>query len=103
MFKLRFGLGWGFRAYARILLFGPLLATCASRLHLFILRLILPRPHLRRRLCVCACILLDIFVLSLSLSLSLSLLPLDVSVYLSFFSALLPSNDSAKEQRQVRS
>jgi hypothetical protein len=40
---------------------------------------------------------------SLSLSLSLSLLPLGVSVYLSIFSADLPSSVSAKKQRQVQS
>ena len=51
---------------------------------LFLLPLIPPLPLLRRRLCVCACIRLDV--------LSLSLLPLDVSVYLSIFSARLPSN-----------
>jgi hypothetical protein len=41
--------------------------------------------------------------LSLSLALSLSLLPLDVSVYLSIFSARFPSNVNAKKQRQVQS
>jgi hypothetical protein len=61
------------------------------------LPLILPLPHLRRRRCVCACIRLDMF------SFSLSLLPLEVSVYLSIFSARLPSNVSAKKQRQVQS
>jgi hypothetical protein len=55
----------------------------------------LPLPPLRRRLCVCACIRLDMFSLSLSLS--------HVSVYLSIFSARLPSNVSAKKQRQVQS
>jgi hypothetical protein len=38
-----------------------------------------------------------------SLSLSLSLLPIDVSVYLSIFSARLRSNAFAKKQRQVQS
>ena len=54
----------------------------------FLLPLILPLPHLRRRLCVCACIRLEM----LSLSLSLSLLHLEASVYLAIFSARLPPN-----------
>jgi hypothetical protein len=58
-------------------------------------------PHLRRRLCVCACIRLD--MLSLSLSLSLSRVPLDISLYISLFSACLPSNVSAKKKRHVQS
>ena len=74
---------------------------------LFLLPPILPLPDLRRRLCVYACIRLGMFSLSrsisLPLSLSLSLLPLDVSVYLSSFSAHHPSNVSAKKQRQVQS
>jgi hypothetical protein len=43
------------------------------------------------------------YVLSLSLSLYLSLLPINVSVYLSIFSACLRSNAFAKKQRQVQS
>jgi hypothetical protein len=66
---------------------------------LFLLPLIPPLPHLRRRLCVCACIRLDM----LSLSLSLSLLPPEVSVNLSIFFARLPSNVLAIRQRQMQS
>jgi hypothetical protein len=61
--------------------------------------LILPLPDLQRCLSVCACIRPDMFSLSLSLSLS----PIDVSVYLSIFSACLRSNAFAKKQRQVQS
>ena len=43
------------------------------------------------------------YVRSLSLALSLSLLSLEVSVNLSIFFAHLPSNVSAKKQRQVQS
>jgi hypothetical protein len=45
--------------------------------HLFLLSLILPLPHLRRRLCVSACVHLDTFSISFShFYLSMSLISL---------------------------
>jgi hypothetical protein len=105
MFKLRLGLGWGFRAYARILLFGALLAACGSRFHVFLLCLILHRPHLRRRLCVCACILLDRFTLSLSLSPYLNLYTTSRCLCISLFLLCRSTLECLckKKQRQMQS
>ena len=102
--QLRLGIGWGFRASARTTFFGALRAMSGSRLcssssyyH--------SSYFASSSSSLCLCLHPTRYVLSfslslslsfsISLSLSLSLLPLEVSVYLSIFSARLPSNVSA--------
>jgi hypothetical protein len=99
---LRRGWGWGggFEPMRESPSSGPSEPRVGLDCFFVLLPFSLPLPKLRRRLCVCACIRIDMFSLSLSmtstsLSLSLSLVPLDVSVYLSTF--------SATEQMQVQS
>jgi hypothetical protein len=89
-------------ADAQMLIFNkPHMESCLLGVHdlevswtsldcVFLLPLILPLQHLRRRLCDCACIRLDMFSLSLCLSLSLSLslshYYLSMSLYISLSS-----------------
>ena len=95
--QLRLGIGWGFQPLRESPHSEPSEPCLGFDFPSLLLPpLILPLPHLCRRLCVCAYIHpIWLCSFSLSLSLFLSLLPLEVSVYLSIFSARLPSNVSA--------
>jgi hypothetical protein len=75
--EVRVGVGVS-TLYENPLLRGPLGHVWVS-IVFFLLPLILPLPHLRRRLCVCASIRLDMF----SLSVSLSHYYLSMSLYIS--------------------
>ena len=95
MFKLRLGLG--FQTYARI----PLLGALWTRVGLD--RFVSSSSFSSSSASSSSSLCLRLHPPRYGLSLSLSLLPLEVSVYLSIFSARLPSNVLAIRQRQVQS
>ena len=82
MFKLRFGLGWGFEPMLESPSSGPSEPRLGFECLFVLVSLMISLPHLRRRLCVCACIRRDMFSLSLSLSLTTTSLCLGISLYL---------------------
>jgi hypothetical protein len=97
----RLGVGGGVEPNRESQSSGPSEPRVGLDCHLFLLSLILPLTHLRRRLCVSACVHLDMFFISLSLSLSLTSTSRCL-LYLFIFSVRISSGVSAKKQRPVQ-